>query len=162
MRRLLLTASMTMAWLLASPSLRLPDSHWLEVGAPPAMAQEFKGIMAEEPGSAAKPSQKKSTKKAQPRKRVGSSGLVISNQPPKYPMRQIDPPQTPNVTGTVITPERDPRYPDVPTVPIIPRGATGGAGAETSQDRVVRCTHQGNLGGLSPGQQGAYINNCAF
>ena len=161
MRRMLLTSLTTMAWLLASPSLQVFDSHWLEVGAPPATAQEFREIMVEEPAKAKKPSKKK----AAPKKgtRVGSGGLVTSNQPGFHPMRPIEQPQVDRtVTGTVVIPERDPRYPDVPTVPIVPRGATGGAGIETSQDRVVRCTHQGSLGGLKPGEQGTYIHNCAF
>ena len=150
MRKTLLTALMTLAWLLASPSLRLPESGWVEVGAPGVMAQEFKGIMVEEP--AAKP--KASKKKAKKSKRVGSPGPVTSNQPGFHPMPQITSPQQPDVTGAVRTPERDPRYPNVPTVPTF--------GRETSQDRVARCAHQGSLGGLSAGQQGAYIHNCAF
>jgi hypothetical protein len=165
MRRLLLTALTTLAWLLASPSLQVPESNWLEVGAAPAAAQDFPdvpSIMAPEPGKSTKASKKKSAKKTSRQARVGSSGLVTSNQPGFHPMQQIEPPQVPNVTGTVTTPAPDPRYPNVPTVPIIPRGATGGAGVETSQDRVIRCTHQGSLGGLSGSQQGAYISNCAF
>ena len=161
MRRMLLTALMTMAWLLASPGLQLPDSGWLEVGAPPATAGEFRGIMVEEPAKAKKPSKKKAAPKKA--KRVGSGGLVTSNQPGFHPMRPIEQPQVDRtVTGTVVIPERDPRYPDVPTVPIVPRGATGGAGIETSQDRVTRFTHQGALGGLPAGQQGTYVHNCAF
>ena len=163
MRRILLTTLTTMAWLLASPGLQLPDSGWLEVGAPPATAGEFRGIMVEEPAKAKKSSKKKAVKKKSPPARVGSGGLVTSNQPGFHPMRPIEPPQAATtVTGTVVVPDRDPRYPDVPTVPIIPRGSTGGAGIETSQDRVARCTHQGALGGLPAGQQGAYIHNCAF
>ena len=153
MRKLLLTAFTTLVWLLASPSLQLRDSGWVEVGTTPAAAEEFRGIMVEEPAKAKKPSKKKAAPKRA--KRVGSGGLVTSNQPGFHPMRPIEQPQVDRtVTGTVIVPERDPRYPNVPTVPaIIP---------ETSQQRVVRCTHQGGLGGLSPGQQGTYVHNCAF
>jgi hypothetical protein len=160
MRKLLLTAFTTLAWLLASPSLQLRDSGWVEVGAMPAAAQEFRGILVEEKAKAKKPSKKKTAPKKATR--VGSGGLVTSNQPGFHPMRPIEQPQIDTVTGTVVMPERDPRYPNVPTVPILPRGATGGAGVETSQDRVVRCTHQGGLGGLSAGQQGTYVHNCAF
>jgi hypothetical protein len=164
---MLLTAVTTMAWLLASPSLQLRDAGWIEVGAAPAAAQQYKGIMVDEqPAKDAKAAKKKSAKKkkqAHRPARIGSSGIVRSNQPGFHPMQPITPPQTPDVTtSTVITPARDPRYPNVPTVPIVPRGSTAGAGVETSQDRVVRCTHQGALGGLSPGEQGAYIYNCAF
>jgi hypothetical protein len=156
MSRILFTGLTAMVWLLASPSLQLRDAGWVEVGATPAAAQT---ATAQEPAPTAK---KKSSKKAHKPARIGSSGIVLSNQPPKYPMQEIPPPQMPQVTGTVTTLPRDPRYPNVPTLPILPRGATGGAGAETSQDRVVRCTQQGALGGLTPGQQGAYIGTCAF
>ena len=160
---MLLTALMTMAWLLASPSLQLRDAGWLEVGAVPAAAQEFRGIMVQEPAKASHPAKKKSAKKKAKPARVGSGGLVTSNQPGFHPMQPIEPPPIATTgTRTVVMPDRDPRYPDVPTVPIIPRGSTGGAGIETSQDRVARCTHQGALGGLPAGQQGAYIHNCAF
>ena len=153
MRKTLLTALMTLAWLLASPSLQLPQSGWLEVGAPDVMAQEFKGIMVE-PAAQPKASKKKASKKKAKTKRVGSSRLVTSNQPGFHPIPDIMAPAQPRVTGTVRTPERDPRYPNVPTVSTF--------GPETSQDRVARCAHQGSLGGLSAGQQGAYIHNCAF
>jgi hypothetical protein len=171
MRKPLLTAATTLAWLLASPTLQLPEAHWLEVGAPPAAAQEFRGIMIEEqPAEATKPAGKKAAGKKAPGKkaagtrgkRVGSGGLVTSNQPGLHPMQPVAPPRPQDVTGTVVIPERDPRYPDVPVMPIIPRGATGGAGIETSQDRVSRCTHQGVAGGLAPGQQGVYVHHCAF
>jgi hypothetical protein len=162
MRRILLTTLMTMAWLLASPSLQLRDSGWVEVGAVPAAAQEFRGIMVEEPAKASRPAKKKSAKKKAKPARVGSGGLITSNQPGFHPMQPIQPPPAQVTTGTIIVPDRDPRYPNVPVVPIVPRGATGGAGIETSQDRVARCTHQGALGGLPAGQQGTYIHNCAF
>lgn len=147
MRKTLLTMLMTWVWLLASPSLQLRDSGWIEVGAPPAVAHD---IMAPEP--AAKPAKKKPVKKA--KKRAGSPSVVTSNQPRFHPLPAAGQPQTPNVTGTVSLPERDPRYPNVPTVPAF--------GPESSQDRVARCTHQGALGGLPAGQQGAYVHNCAF
>ena len=151
-----------MAWLLASPSLQRPDSGWLEVGASPAAAQGYTGIMVREQGATpAKAAKKKSAKKSKPA-RVGSSGIVTSNQPGLYPIQPITPPPPPTITGTVTRAPDVAGYPNVPTVPIVPRGATGGAGVETSQDRVTRCTHQGALGGLPAGQQGGYIHNCAF
>ena len=140
---MLLTALMTLLWLLASPTLQLRDSGWVEVGAAAAAA-------AAAPATVEK--KKKTAKKA--RKRMGSPGVVTSNQPGLYPMQPITAPQTPVVTGTVILPALDPRYPTVPTVPVI--------GQETSQGRVARCTHQGALGGLPPGEQGTYVHNCAF
>ena len=167
MRRILLTALMTMAWLLASPSLQLPDAGWLEVGAPPATAEEFRGIMVAEPAKAnkaKKTSQKKAASESQKAKRVGSGGLVTSNQPGLRPIQPIESPRiiAPAGPRTVVIPARDPRYPNVPTVPVVPRGSTAGAGIETSQDRIARCTHQGSLGGLNAGQQGTYIHNCSF
>lgn len=158
MRRLALTALMTLNWLLLSPSLQLPERGFLEVGAAPALAQDI--MVSEKP--VAKSISKKSIKKTSKRARVGSGGFVPSNQPGFHPMRPITPPQAPTITGTVITPPPVAGYPNVPRVPIVPRGSTGGAGVETSQDRVSRCAHQGALGGLPAGQQGAYIHNCAF
>jgi hypothetical protein len=40
MRKIVLTTLMTLLWLLASPTLQLRDSGWVEVGAPPASAQD--------------------------------------------------------------------------------------------------------------------------
>ena len=162
MYRLSLTLLTSLAWLIASPSLQWRDAGWVEVGATPAAAQTQTAQAAQTAETRKHYIKKKAAKKTSRPARIGSSGVVTSNQPGKYPIEPITPPQQPNITGTVIMPERDPRYPNVPTVPIIPRGATGGAGVETSQDRVVRCTHQGALGGLSAGQQGAYVQNCAF
>jgi hypothetical protein len=152
MYRISLTALVSLAWLIASPSLQLRDAGWVEVGATPAAAQTAQ----DQPQIVKKKSGKKMRAPLRPA-RVGSSGVVTSNQPGFYPMQPITP-GMPNTTGTVTTPARDPRYPNVPTLPVIPQGS----GGETSQDRVVRCTQQGALGGLSAGQQGAYINNCAF
>ena len=63
MRRILLTTLMTMAWLLASPSLQLPEAGWVEVGAVPAAAQEFRGIMVEAPAKASHSAMKAAAKK---------------------------------------------------------------------------------------------------
>jgi hypothetical protein len=148
MRRSLLTFLTSVVWLLASPSLQWQDSRWLEVGAPPAAAQS---IMVDEPQRQPKKKPVKKTTK----KRVGSSGgVVTSNQPGFHPMQPVTRPVPPAVTGTVTLPARHPEYPNVPTVPAIR--------PETSQDRIARCTHQGALGGLPPGEQGTYIHKCAF
>jgi hypothetical protein len=147
MRRSLLTFLTSVVWLLASPSLQWQDSRWLEVGAPPAAAQSI--MVDEQPKK--EPVKKTPVKKT---KRIGSSSPVVSNQPGFHPMRTITPPAAPAVTGTVRTPPRHPEYPNVPTVPAY--------GKETSQDRISRCTHQGALGGLPPGEQGTYIHKCAF
>jgi hypothetical protein len=94
--------------------------------------------------------------------RLGSAPVIQSNAPGLYPMQPITPPQVPNVLGTVSAADPVPGYPQVPTVAVVPRGSTAGAGRETSQDRVARCTHQAALGGLPSGEQGAYIHSCAF
>jgi hypothetical protein len=107
MRRIVLTVLTALVWLIASPSLQLRDAAWVEVGATPAAAQEYKGIMVDEQG--AKPADKKSVKKTKKKRRVGSSGIVTSNQPGKYPMQQITPPQIPSVTSGVTMPAQDPR-----------------------------------------------------
>jgi hypothetical protein len=154
----------SLVWLIASPSVQLRDAGWVEVGATPAAAQVMQDTpqIMQEPAQATKQhTKKKSSKKTRSAvrpARVGSSGLVTSNQPGFYPMQPVPQPQAPRVTGGVTTPARDPRFPNVPTLPVIPRGS----GGETSQDRVARCSQQGAMGGLSHGQQGAYINSCAF
>ncbi len=154
MRRLVLTALMTLNWLLLSPTLQLPERGFVEVGATPAAAQDI--MVSEKP--VAKSTHKKSIKKTNRPARVGSGGVVTSNQPGKYPMQPITVPQSPVVTGTVTRAPDVPGYPNVPSVPVLPNGGAG----ETSQDRVARCQHQGALGGLPAGQQGTYIHNCAF
>jgi hypothetical protein len=160
MRKLVLTVLTSLAWLLASPSIQLPEFGWVEVGATPATAQTVDE--AKEPAKAVKPTKKKSAQKKSRPARVGSSGVVRSNQPGFHSMRPITAPQSSVTTGTVTTAPPVTGYPTLQTVPIIPRGATGGAGLETSQDRVIRCQQQSAINGLSPGQQGTYIQNCAF
>ena len=70
MRRLLIMALLTLAWLLASPSLQFPESIWLEVGATPATAQETPDIMVPGSPKAKKPAKKAASKKAPPAKAV--------------------------------------------------------------------------------------------
>jgi hypothetical protein len=65
-------------------------------------------------------------------------------------------------SGTVaplVVPRPDPIVPGGRYVPQVP---PVGRGPETYQDRVVRCTHQSGLGGLSGGQSGVYIHNCSM
>ncbi len=116
-------AIFTVVWLLANPTLHIPDSVWLEVGAPPAAAEAVK---------------------ERPRQ---SDGSVV---------------QVPSRMETVAEAAPVPGYLQVPTVPVLPRGSTGGAGLETVNDRIVRCTHQAALGGLPADQQGGYIHACAM
>jgi hypothetical protein len=151
MRKLILIAVAAAAWLLASPTLQFAPSVWLEVGAPPAAAKAVKQKH---------PRQGLVRHRSRPVIRASYSP-VLSNQPGLYPMQTYAPPTMPGAAPTAFQAPAVAGYPQVPTVPILPRGSTGGAGAETFSDRVVRCTHQGSLGGLPGDQQGAYITSCA-
>lgn len=150
MRRFIQIAILAAAWLLASPTLQFAPSVSLEVGAPPAAAKAVKhprhGVVRHRPA-----------------RRVvrGSSTPVLSNQPGLYPMQTYAPPAMPGTTPTALQGPPVAGYPQVPTVPILPRGTTGGAGAETFSDKVVRCSHQAGLSGLSAGDQNTYVATCA-
>ena len=50
--------------------------------------------MVQEPAKAKKPSKKKAAKKKSQPARVGSGGLVTSNQPGLHPMQPIEPPRS--------------------------------------------------------------------
>lgn len=150
MRKIVRTVAFTLIWLLASPTLRLPDRAWLEGGIAPAAA---------ETASQKKPVEDKK-KVRQPVH--GSAPIPPSVAPGLYPMQPTTPPKLPDLTGTVTAAPPVAGYPQVPTVPIVPQGPTGGAGPETSQDRIARCTHQGALGGLPPDQLGPYVHACAM
>src|SRR5581483_6552084 len=145
MRKIVRLGMCTLVWLVASPTLRLPDRGAVEVGATPASAETVEKT--------------KPVKRKKP-VRHGSPPVLQSTAPGLYPMQPITPPKTPEVTGTVTAAPPVPGYPKVPTVLIVPQGATGGAGVETSQDRAARCIHQGALGGLPPDQRGAYVHAC--
>lgn len=149
MKKIVLIAILSVAWLLASPSLNLVDSTWFEVGAPPAIAHDMKPA-------------KKVAKKPLRRVVRSSAPIVLSNAPGFHPMQPITAPGISIVTGTVTAAPAVPGYPGVPTVAILPRGSTAGAGLETSQDRIARCTHQAGLGGLPTSQYGSYIHACAM
>ena len=152
MRRIIRTAALTGAWLLASPSLPLQFgvAPWLEVGPPPAVAATARHA----PRQAVR-------HKAIRRVVRGSSTPPGSNQPGLYPFRPLETvPDTPTAAPTVNMAPPVPGYPNVPSAAIIPRGSTGGAGAETFSDKVVRCNHQAGMGGLNgdAGYIGACIN----
>jgi hypothetical protein len=149
MRKLIWITLIATAWLLADPALEFRVPGWLEVGAPPALAQ-------------AQVKKRPSGLRHRAMRRVrGSSTPVQSNAPGLYPMQNYASPAAPNTTGSVVQAPPIAGYPQVPTTAILPRGSTGGAGAETYSDKVVRCTHQAGLGGLQSDQQSAYITNCA-
>ncbi len=150
MRRIIQIAVVATAWLLASPTVQFAPSAWLEVGVPPAVAR----VVKHSPHGVVK-------HRIARRPVRGSSTPVLSNAPGLYPMQTYAPPTVPNTAPTAMQASPVPGYPQVPTVAILPRGSTGGAGAETYSDKVVRCTHQAGLGGLPSDQQGAYVSTCA-
>ncbi len=133
MRKIVQIAVLTVAWLLASPTLHVPDSVRLEVGAPPATANEVK------------PAKKKAR---------SSAPIPPSVAPGLYPMRSIIAPEPPQTTGSVGAIKSVPGYEQVPAVPA--------GSAETVNDRIARCTHQANLGGLPGEQLGPYVHACAI
>ena len=133
MRKIVQITVLTVVWLLASPTVHVPDSVRLEVGAPPAIANEVK------------PAKKKVR---------SSASIPQSVAPGLYPMRSIIAPEPPQTTRSVAAVKSVPGYEQVPMVPA--------GSAETVNDRIARCTHQGALGGLPPGEQGPYIHACAF
>lgn len=151
MRKIIWITLIATAWLLADPALEFRVPGWLEVGAPPALAQ---AQLKKRPHGLLR-------HRAARRPVRGSSTPVQSNQPGLYPMQTHAPPAAPETTATVRHAAPVPGYPQVPTTAILPRGSTGGAGAETYSDKVVRCTHQAGLGGLQSDQQSAYITSCA-
>lgn len=64
-------------------------------------------------------------------------------------------------SGTVpplAVPRQDPILPGIGYVPQVPARSS----PETYQDRVVRCTHQSGLGGLSGSQRNVYVHNCSM
>jgi hypothetical protein len=180
MCRVLLTVLMTMAWLLASPSVQLRDSGWVEVGATPASAAPLEAPLPLEPspplnsrigsGGSVLSNQpglypfgaSPEVGPLEPYPDIGSTSVVPSTQPPLYPLPQITSPETPAITGSVHAAPQVEGFPNLQTLPILPRGSTGNAGLETSQDRVARCTQQGALNGLPANQRGTYIQRCAF
>jgi hypothetical protein len=91
----------------------------------------------------------------------GSSTPPGSNQPGLYPFTPVMTVPDATVAPTVTQAPPVPGYPQVPSVSILPRGSTGGAGAETFSDKVVRCSHQAGLGGLTGGEQNSYVTTCA-
>ena len=88
--------------------------------------------------------------------------------PPKYKsprgtqQRPVTPPRIPEPqmrTTTVPPPMLVPQTGQVlPNMPVI--NGAGPGGAETSQDRAVRCAHQSGVYGANAGNPSAYVNSC--
>ena len=68
--------------------------------------------------------------------------------------KTIEPPQT-TVPPPIVVPQTGQVIPNLPTVT-----GSGPKGAETFQDRAVRCTHQAGVYGQAVGDRNAYIGTC--
>jgi hypothetical protein len=107
-------------------------------------------IMAPEPGS---PPQKHKTRR-------GSSTMVYPTPLPAP--KGFNPPSTQPVTvpraayvpPPIVVPQTGRVLPNLPMV------GSGPGGAETSQDRAVRCSHQAGVYGAAAGDRNAYVGGC--
>ena len=66
----------------------------------------------------------------------------------------VTPPNT-TVPPPIIVPQTGRALPNLPTV-----SGSGPGGAETYQDRAVRCAHQAGVYGQAVGDRGTYIGTC--
>lgn len=69
--------------------------------------------------------------------------------------RAYVPPRTPNMPPPLYVPQTGRLLPNLPALP-----GAGPGGAETSQDRAVRCAHQAGVYGQAAGDRSAYIGAC--
>ena len=106
--------------------------------------------MAPEPGSSP-PKQKA---------RRGSSNPVYPTPLPKPqgfnppPSQQVVTPRAAEVPPPIVVPQTGQVLPNLPTI------GSGPGGAETSQDRAVRCSHQAGVYGPAAGDRNAYVGGC--
>jgi hypothetical protein len=88
--------------------------------------------------------------------------------PPKYQsprgtqQRPVTPPRIPEprarttrVPPPLYVPQTGQVLPNIPTI-----SGSGRRGAETSQDRAVRCSHQAGVYGSNAGNPSGYVNSC--
>ena len=163
-------ARVSVTWLFACVALAfLPPPALAAVGASPSLQAALgQALDAVQPAQArrASPAARQSTKRGRIRRPRGSGNPVYSNirpnatlplsiMVPEPGVRQPPPP------AAQIVPAR-PLPPVVPgqRATIVPPAVT--PNPETFNDRVVRCTHSAGVNGISPGQQGAYVSNCAM
>jgi hypothetical protein len=69
--------------------------------------------------------------------------------------RPYVPPRAPAVPPPIFVPQTGRLLPNLPLLP-----GAGPGGAETSQDRAVRCAHQAGLYGQAAGDRNTYIGSC--
>jgi len=114
---------------------------------PPAHAQsddERYTIMRPEKGTAPEPWL--APKYKSPR---GTPQHVVIPQPSSVPQVR------PAVPPPLYVPQTGQWLPNLPSV-----SGSGPRGAETSQDRAVRCAHQAGVYGAAAGDRNAYIGSC--
>lgn len=73
----------------------------------------------------------------------------------RTPPRAYVPPRTPEVQPPIYVPQTGRLLPNLPALP-----GAGPGGAETGQDRAVRCAHQAGVYGQAAGDRNVYINSC--
>lgn len=73
-------------------------------------------------------------------------------QPPPAEARPLQRAQTP---PPIVVPETGRVLPNLPVLP-----GAGPSGAETGQDRALRCAHQAGVYGDAAGDRNTYINTC--
>ncbi len=75
----------------------------------------------------------------------------VYNPPPS---QQVVTPRPPALPPPLIVPQTGQALPNLPMV------GSGPGGAETSQDRAVRCAHQAGIYGDAAGNRNAYVGGC--
>jgi hypothetical protein len=79
-----------------------------------------------------------------------------TQQRPITPQRIPEPQmRTTTVPPPLYVPQTGQVLPNLPTI-----NGAGPRGAETSQDRAVRCAHQSGVYGANAGDPNAYVNSC--
>ena len=115
-----------------------------------AQSNDTPSIMAPEPGGS--PPKHKA--------RRGSSTVVYPaplpapenfNSPPTQP---VTVPRAADVPPPIVVPQTGRVLPNLPMV------GSGPGGAETSQDRALRCSHQAGVYGAAAGDRNAYVGGC--
>jgi len=95
-----------------------------------------------------------------PKKRRGSSNIVYPIPLPKPenfnppPSQQVVVPRAREMPPPVVVPETGRVLPNLPMI------GSGPDGAETSQDRAIRCQHQAGVYGDAAGNRNAYVGSC--
>jgi hypothetical protein len=70
------------------------------------------------------------------------------------PSQQVVTPRPAAVPPPLVVPQTGQALPNLPMV------GSGPGGAETSQDRAVRCAHQAGVYGAAAGDRNAYVGGC--